>query len=395
MLSKLKKANLIKDILSLLVVTFVSKGTIFFINLISAKFLTSTEFGLLSILRSTAGMLESLFSGINGSIIINEISKDRKVTQDLIYLFIFYIVIISVILFFIPILSIPINIFVLTILTFSIVLNTIVNLILIGLSYYSEQKRLTLVSCISSAIVSIIIIRFYGLQGAAAAFILLPLVDFVIKSVFLFRKKFISSSKKGTKKLVRKSFKYIAIVTPQIILFWWLRVSLGSNAIKELGLFEFLYQFITLIILMTGAVASVSIGKFGKLDQYNILRQASLINLTICIVLISCCFFFGNDLILLINSEYDISNRKLLFFTMLLMVFPLSFTSLLSNFFLANGKDAYNILASMFAIVATVFLILASQNSHILTIVYSYLIYYSVNFSLLLFLLFRFVKNNE
>lgn len=395
MRSKLKKANLIKDILSLLVVTFVSKGTIFFINLISAKFLTSTEFGLLSILRSTAGMLESLFSGINGSIIINEISKDRKVTQDLIYLFVFYIAIISVILFFIPILSIPINTFILTILTFSIVLNTIVNLILIGLSYYSEQKRLTLVSCISSAIASIIIIRFYGLQGAAAAFILLPLVDFVIKSVFLFRKKFISSSKKGTKKLVRKSFKYIAIVTPQIILFWWLRVSLGSNAIKELGLFEFLYQFITLIILMTGAVASVSIGKFGKLDQYNILRQASLINLTICIVLISCCLFFGNDLILLINSEYDISNRMHLFLTMLLIVFPLSFTSLLSNFFLANGKDAYNILASMFAIVATVFLILASQNSHILTIVYSYLIYYSVNFSLLLFLLFRFVKNNE
>lgn len=395
MRSKLKKANLIKDILSLLVVTFVSKGTIFFINLISAKFLTSTEFGLLSILRSTASMLESLFSGINGSIIINEISKDRKVTQDLIYLFVFYIAIISVILFFIPILSIPINTFILTILTFSIVLNTIVNLILIGLSYYSEQKRLTLVSCISSAIASIIIIRFYGLQGAAAAFILLPLVDFVIKSVFLFRKKFISSSKKGTKKLVRKSFKYIAIVTPQIILFWWLRVSLGSNAIKELGLFEFLYQFITLIILMTGAVASVSIGKFGKLDQYNILRQASLINLTICIVLISCCLFFGNDLILLINSEYDISNRMHLFLTMLLIVFPLSFTSLLSNFFLANGKDAYNILASMFAIVATVFLILASQNSHILTIVYSYLIYYSVNFSLLLFLLFRFVKNNE
>lgn len=395
MRSKLKKANLIKDILSLLVVTFVSKGTIFFINLISAKFLTSTEFGLLSILRSTAGMLESLFSGINGSIIINEISKDRKVTQDLIYLFVFYIAIISVILFFIPILSIPINTFILTILTFSIVLNTIVNLILIGLSYYSEQKRLTLLSCISSAIASIIIIRFYGLQGAAAAFILLPLVDFVIKSVFLFRKKFISSSKKGTKKLVRKSFKYIAIVTPQIILFWWLRVSLGSNAIKELGLFEFLYQFITLIILMTGAVASVSIGKFGKLDQYNILRQASLINLTICIVLISCCLFFGNDLILLINSEYDISNRMHLFLTMLLIVFPLSFTSLLSNFFLANGKDAYNILASMFAIVATVFLILASQNSHILTIVYSYLIYYSVNFSLLLFLLFRFVKNNE
>lgn len=395
MRSKLKKANLIKDILSLLVVTFVSKGTIFFINLISAKFLTSTEFGLLSILRSTAGMLESLFSGINGSIIINEISKDRKVTQDLIYLFVFYIAIISVILFFIPILSIPINIFILTILTFSIVLNTIVNLILIGLSYYSEQKRLTLVSCISSAIASIIIIRFYGLQGAAAAFILLPFVDFVIKSVFLFRKEFISSSKKGTKKLVRKSFKYIAIVTPQIILFWWLRVSLGSNAIKELGLFEFLYQFITLIILMTGAVASVSIGKFGKLDQYNILRQASLINLTICIVLISCCLFFGNDLILLINSEYDISNRMHLFLTMLLIVFPLSFTSLLSNFFLANGKDAYNILASMFAIVATVPLILASQNSHILTIVYSYLIYYSVNFSLLLFLLFRFVKNNE
>ena len=395
MLSKLKKANLIKDILSLLVVTFVSKGTTFVINLISAKFLTSTEFGLLSILRSTAGMLESLFSGINGSIIINEISKDRKVTQDLIYLFIFYIVIISVILFFIPILSIPINIFVLTILTFSIVLNTIVNLMLIGLSYYSEQKRLTLVSCISSAIVSIIIIRFYGLQGAAAAFILLPLIDFVIKSVFLFRKKFISSSKKGTKTLIRKSFKYIAIVTPQIILFWWLRISLGSNAIKELGLFEFLYQFITLIILMTGAVASVSIGKFGKSDQYNILRQASLINLTICIVLISCCFFFGNDLILLINSEYDISNRKLLFFTMLLMVFPLSFTSLLSNFFLANGKDTYNILASMFAIAATVFLILISQNSPIHTIVYSYLIYYSVTFLLLLFLLFRFIKSNE
>lgn len=395
MYSKLKNTNLIKDIISLLVVTFFSKGTTFFINLISAKFLTATEFGILSILRSTASMLESLFSGVNGNIIINEVSKNGKVTTDLLYLLTFYLIAISILLFSFQRLQITIDMVSLVTLTFSVLFSTIINFILIGLSYYSEQKKLTFISCILTIVPSILIIHLYGLQGAVFAFIFLSAMDFIIKILFLTKQNFICTSNKGTNYLIKKSFKYILIVAPQIILFWWLRISLGSQSIKELALFEFIYQFLTVIILMTGVVASVAIGKFGKLSQYKVLRQTLIINFLICIILVSICLVFGNDLILLINSDYDISNRFYLFLTMLLIVFPLSFTSLLSNFFLANGKDIYNILASIFGIIITVFLIFLMHNTDILTIVYSYLTYYSVNFSVLLFLLFRFVKKHE
>lgn len=393
--SKLKKISLIKDVLSLLVVTFFSKGMVFFINMLCAKFLTTAEFGQLSILRSTAGMLESLFSGTNGAIIVDEVSRNKRVTTDLIYLFIFYALIITIILFFMPALNIAVSTKYLVILTFCVTSSVVVNFIFIGLAYYSEQRKLTFISCIFGGVSAVILVIMFGLIGAVYAFIILPLVDLLMKFLFLIKRKLLYGVDKGTPLLIKKSFKYILIVAPQVVLFWWLRVSLGNSAIEELGLFEFLYQFISLIILMTGVVASVSIGKFRNADKYLILKQSSILNLAICFLFVGICFYYGNEFIILVNENYDISNRMFLFSIMLLTVFPLSFTSLLGKFFLANEKDMYNVIASTFSVLATVLLIFFISKGDIFTIVYSYLWYYSINFLILLFLMFRFLKIHE
>ena len=378
-----------------MIVTFFSKGSVFIINMLSAKFLTASEFGLLSILRSTAGMLESLFTGVNSGVIIDEVSKNKKVTANLLSLLLFYLVVILIILSLIPLLKVNISITSLFLLTFGVTLSTTINLVLIGLSYYSEQKKLTVVSSVLSLIISFVLVKMYGLQGAINAFILLAFTDFIIKVLFLAQKKVIFTSIHLEPTLIKRSFKYIIIIAPQIILFWWLKVSLSNSALEDLGRFEFLYQFVTLITLMTGTVSSVAIGRFSTAEKNIVLKQSLVINFLICIILVSLSLSYGNNLILLVNKEYDVSERMLLFFIMLLVVFPLSFASLISKFFLANSKDSYNLLASISAVLSTLALIVFLTEVNIFTIAYSYIGYHTVNFLILLFLLIRFQKANE
>ena len=363
--------------------------------MLSAKFLTASEFGLLSILRSTAGMLESLFTGVNSGVIIDEVSKNKKVTANLLSLLLFYLVVILIILSLIPLLKVNISITSLFLLTFGVTLSTTINLVLIGLSYYSEQKKLTVVSSVLSLIISFVLVKMYGLQGAINAFILLAFTDFIIKVLFLAQKKVIFTSIHLEPTLIKRSFKYIIIIAPQIILFWWLKVSLSNSALEDLGRFEFLYQFVTLITLMTGTVSSVAIGRFSTAEKNIVLKQSLVINFLICIILVSLSLSYGNNLILLVNKEYDVSERMLLFFIMLLVVFPLSFASLISKFFLANSKDSYNLLASISAVLSTLALIVFLTEVNIFTIAYSYIGYHTVNFLILLFLLIRFQKANE
>ncbi len=379
-----KKNIVLKDSISLLFVTLISKGVMFGVNILSIKFLTKSEYGMISLLRSTASLFESIFSGVNGGLVISEIAKTKKNTPELSLLYLFYFIAISVILFLMSFYDLNINILLTTFFAFTVILSALVNFYYIGIEDYILQKKMTFLSCMVGAILASILIIFYSYRGAILAFILLPMLDFLFKFFILIKRKIIVFNGFGSPSLIYRSFKYILVVVPQLVLFWFMKMMLGKTAIEDLATFEFLYQFVTVIILITGTVASSSIAKFTQSNRVEILKSAVKITIIYCSLFIIPSYIFANDLILLVNKNYVVSDMNGLFLPLLLTVFPLSIGSILNKFFLASKNDKYNLIASLTSVSFVLTYVYAVENFNIYTLIYSYVGYYSLYLLLLL-----------
>lgn len=378
--------GVLKDSLNLLIITFIAKSTVFIVNVFSAKYLQQSEYGALALLRATAAMIEGVFTGVASSFLISNISKSEinKKINFLPILFLLFFYVFVAFSFIVYVYSFGEDATYIFLLSAVLMCSSLFNAIFIGKGWFKEQIQLTAISCIVSLPCSLFLIIFLGYQGAKWAFLFIFFLESIFKFFLLLKKRSLFTFVRESQFLyILRSFKYVVIVVPQLFLFWFIKVEVSNKDITNLATFDFFYQFVTIIMLVTGTVSSASIKSFNGKDKFLQLKISLLVNFVICLIVFLFFLFNSKFIVTKVNPLYILDDDLL--FLLLLIVFPFSIVSVISKFFIAMGFDKYNFYSSSFAVLSIVAYIFNKDLYTLNTLIYSYLGFYGIYMFLLTF----------
>jgi len=314
--------KILKSSLFLIIGNSIGRLAIFLANIFAARILSQEEFGQFSMIRNTISSIEGLISGTLGSTVIKQVAQfsneeKENISYILSTIFILNITIAFIVSLFIffgadfivekfllnntnLINGLDIGIFIWIATTFS----TLIQNILIGLE---EFKKLAILSIISSSIsipLIFILIYFFQFNGALFGIVSYFSFDFIIK--YIYYKKFnykikfeIQIFKKQSKELLLFSTPLLLAVLINSFTFWYARIIIinETNSFEEIALFDAAFQWLTIIMIITGATTSVVLPMLSKnlsnkKELSNVFITNLYVNLSISI-LISIIFFLS------------------------------------------------------------------------------------------------------
>lgn len=374
--------SLLKKILNssfwLLVGNSIGRLSIFLINIVATRLLSQETFGQFMMVRSTVSMIEGVVSGPLGSPMIKRVAEVSHQNKEYLKtvittLFIINIIIAVILMIFLLILSpVIVNKFFLgvqnlipalyagALLLVSTTLATMVQSILIGLE---EYKKLAFASIVSSLIVFPIIVFLiykFALIGAVIGIACYFMFDFIIKyfqlrklykgNFFVIDMKFFFQESKN---ILIFSLPLFFSVIINSIAFWYARVLLVNthNGFTEIAIFDAAFQWLTIIMIITGATTSIALPMLSKANEKDhkntIFNVSLLINLFFSIVLALIFIFFSKDVMSIYGSNY-IKGYNIL---SLLSITSIFFTTavLYNRYFISHNNSRVIVIATLIA----------------------------------------------
>jgi O-antigen/teichoic acid export membrane protein len=415
--------ELLKKILSsslwLLIGNSIGRLAMFLANIFAARMLSQEAFGQFAMIRNTISSIEGLISGTFGSTIIKEVAQaNHKEKENLPYIlstiFILNIVIafvISIFIFFYAnfivekfllnntnlINALYIGIFILLSTTFS----SLIQNILIGFEEFKKLATLSIITSIVSIPTIFMLIYFFKLYGALLGITFYFAFDFCMK--YIYYKKInihtifqYSQLKKYTKNILLISAPLFLSMLINLFSFWYLRILVvnESNGFKEIAIFDAAYQWLTVIMIITGATTNVALSMLSKINNNH--SKIFYINLLINFLI---SFFFALFFIIFskeIMSIYGENYKDGYFVLSILSVTSIFFTlsAVYNKYFISIGKTKY-ILLSIFLSSLSMFIFYKFQFSTdiIQNLSYSFLLFYIINF--ITYLLLKFINKEN
>ena len=387
-LNKYKNIHILGNSLILLLITLVSKFSMFALTILSARYLVPSEFGKLALLRSTASLIEGVVTGVNGSLIIAEMNKEEDKSNFIGIVFstvAFLFLSISFFLIFNWLQHDTLLVYsdIIFIIVFSVflVLSTAINFVFIGKEWYKDNLLIVALATSIALPLSISLIVIYKFNGAIFAFLLFVVIELIFKIFLIYKRRdvftFIFDS--NYLRLTIRAFKYVLIITLPLVIFWFLKFNLAKSSIVDLAKFELVYQFLTVIMLITGAISSASMKNFHLSSGVEVLKFSILINAVISLFLILFFYSVGDKILNLINDSYILKDEGHTFLLILLIALPFSLNGVLNKYFISKSMDYVNFFSSAFSIFAVITYIGMLGKYGMETLITSYLLYYSLS----------------
>ena len=403
--------ELLKKILSsslwLLIGNSIGRLAMFLANIFAARMLSQESFGQFAMIRNTISSVEGLISGTLGSTVIKKVAEtSQNQKENLPYLlstiFIVNIVFtlsISLIIFSFSeiivekfflnnttlISALYIGVFILIFTTFANLMQNI----LIG---FDEFKKIATLSIITSTISIPLIftfIYFFEFYGALFGVMFYFGFDFLVKYILFKKLNYLTNF--NFTKFKNESKRIILFSTPLLLgiiitsfTFWYSRVLIinQTNSFKDIAIFDAAFQWLTIIMIITGATTNVALSMLSK-DTNKNSKKIFLINLLVNFLLsfFIALFFilFSKQIMGIYGNDYLTGTLTLKILAITSIFFTLS--SLLNKFILVNS-NIYIIPISSFVsscfLFVTLFNINNLSSSEKLSI--SFFIFYLINF---------------
>lgn len=333
--------SLVKKILNhsfwLLVGHSIGRLAMFLTTFVAARLLSQETFGQFTMIRSTISSIEGILSGALGSSIIkrvSEVSHTDKSRIDFILstLFATNIIIAALLSISIYFLS-PIlveHFFIgqtelvqgLALGSILLVVTTLSNTIQSMLTGFEEYKKLAF-SAIGASFLSlpliVVFIYFYGLYGAVWGVIVYFFSDFVWK-YFQLRKKVSFSLTYSFTSMIVEAKKILHVSTPLFlsvtitsVSFWYARVMIinRTDSFIEIAIFDAAYQWLTIIMIITGATTSVALPIFSRhfankeSNTEGIFRIHLVVNFFIALIFALVFILFSREIMSLYGKSYS------------------------------------------------------------------------------------------
>lgn len=409
--------NLVKKILSsslwLLVGNSVGRIAMFAANIFAARILSQEAFGQFAMIRNTITSIEGLVSSSLSSPIIKNISRinHEKNSEELsklittVFLLNFLIAIFLILILFLNtnfiintfflgntelINAFYVGLFILV----TTMSSTLLKSVLIGFEKFKELSNLSIISSVISVPIIIILIYFYNFYGALFSVASYFLIDSIIK--YNYFKKFNIKLLYKTKVILTESKNLLLFSTPLFIsilinsfTFWYARVIIinETNSFSNIAIFDAAFQWITIIMIITGATTSVALTMLSKSSTGNSNNSSKIffinliVNLMIALTISLIFILFSKEIMTLYGNEYLTGILTLKILCIVSIFFTLS--SLLNKFIIVHSNiyiiPISSLIASAFLFIS-LYQIDSFSASEKLSI--SFLIFYTTNFIL-------------
>jgi O-antigen/teichoic acid export membrane protein len=409
--------KIVNSSLFLLLGNIISRATIFIVNIVAARILPQEIFGQFMFLRSTISMADGVISASFGNITVKKTSEYQtenfKLKQYLISLFFVNISLILVLMlgvfifsdeliyyFFLNNTTLKEPLFISLFILFTSILASLAEKVNIGLSNYKEMAVLSLVNIVLGLPLVIFLVHSYKLNGLLWGIGLYFLINLILKSLIFTLKNNIFTPMQGSvnlKKYVIGLFKSSSLLvvwaTISALTFWTFRLIIinKSENFSAIASFDVAYQWVTMIMLITGATTSVALQMFAanKGEQVKIFRINLLINLTISIVFSLIFSFFASEIMSIYGDNYE-KYYYLIYVVSLLTVFA-TIDSIYNKLFIANNNLNIIIIHTIVsACISISFALFYESNEMSLILALTFLLYYFCFFVLdTLYILFK------
>ncbi len=394
----------------LLIGNSIGRLSMFLTNIIAARLLPQEVFGQFMMVRSTISSVEGILSGALGSPIIKRVSEiaheDREKLNTIVSALFTTNLIIAVILgsllylfssplvehFFIGEGLMVQGIEIGALLLIATTLSNSMQSILTGFEEFKKLAFSGIMASIVSFPIIVGLIYYFGFMGAVWGVVFYFISDFVCK--YLQARKLISLSwKNGLSSISEESKTLLKFSTPLFLSvivtslsFWYARVLVVefAGSFKEIAIFDAAYQWLTIIMIITGATTSVALPMlskaFGKNDTSELSQVFWInigINLGISVVMATLFSIFAKQIMSLYGDSYIVGSDILIYLGIVSVVFTLS--SLLNKYILVHNKPWIVFYASIAGAVA-LFAILSFNLAHIgIALAGSFIAFYVVN----------------
>ena len=399
--------NLVKKILSsslwLLIGNSIGRLAMFLANIFAARLLTQDQFGQFAMIRNTISSVEGLISGTLGSTVIKKVAEtSHNEKENLPYLLstIFLVnIIIAIVVslgiflfaesivekFFLNNTNLITALYIGVVILITTTFATLMQNILIG---FEEFKKLATLSIITSSIsipIIFISIYFFGLYGGLFGVSFYFGFDFIVK--YFYYKKLHHKTKFEMEKFKSESKKILLFSTPLLLAviinsftFWYARVLVvnETNSFNEIAIFDAAFQWLTIIMIITGATTSVALSMMSKKSNNqksnNVFKINLLVNLGISIIIASIFIIFAKQIMNLYGEAYIIGYPTLIILSITSIFFTLA--TLYNRYMVSIDKTWLLFFAAIIGAISLFInlYIQKSINSEILA--YSFLLYF-------------------
>ena len=385
-------AKMLKGSFFLFLNNIVMRGTIFFMNILCIRLLSQDNYGRFSLVRSTAIFIEGLISGAIDPISIKSIaekSTSPPIRQIITINIILLLVALFITSFFTRWLSEKMKFegvdYVLfsyiTILVISAKLFSLCNSFCIGLEKYKEMFYCALASILITSPIAILLTYKLSFLGAILGISLVFTLDAVVKFVYL--SKLIDFKAKSTLKV--KSFfldsgYLFASVLMSSSVFWISRLLLSDEVggLSEVAKFEVVFQFLTIIMIVTGATTSTLLPLLSK--GVGSQGKKIFINMIINIILVlSISFFFiyfYEFIFAFLGKEYVDVEMLAILKKILLVALFFTISSILNKVIISFNKSVFILFTTFISSIIFLLNIYFSSSLTAMVLADSYLLFY-------------------
>jgi O-antigen/teichoic acid export membrane protein len=408
---------LIKKIFSnsfwLLIGSSIGRLSMFLTNIVAARLLSQDEFGQFSMIRNTVSTLEGVISGTIGTPIIKRSAeKYNNDSFNTVFKILFIInliisaILASSILLFAPYITeiffegnivIIQGLYIGAFLLIATSLSTFIQNIFIGIEKYQKLAVASLYTSLLSFPIILFLIDSYKLYGAIYGIVLYFLIDFIFK-YNQFKKLKLKQSKKinmrllkdEAKKLFFFSYPLFGAVLISSISFWYARVIIiNTDGFSSLAVFDAAFQWLTIIMIITGTTTSVVLPMLSKINQKkdsNQYQKTILANIGINLI-ISSCFafifaFFSKEIMSIYGENYTEGYKVLVILSVTSIFFSLS--SIMNKVYISLVYTKEILYIISFSAISMIFLLKSNLLHNIIGLAYAFLYFYIMSFFLYL-----------
>lgn len=359
--------KILRSSLWLLIGNSIGRLAMFLANIFAARMLSQEAFGQFAMIRNTITSIEGLVSSSLSSPIIKNIShsvhnknKDLSKLLSTIFALNFIIGIFLVVVlflntnfiiekFFLGDMNLINGFYVGLFILVTTMLSTVLKSILIGFEKFKELSNLSMISSAISIPIILILIYLYTFYGALFGVGIYFLVDSLIK--YQYYKKLNNKFIFNSKDIIIESKKLLLFSTPLFIsivinsfTFWYARVLIvnETNGFKDIAVFDAAFQWLTIIMIITGATTSVAltmlskVAKENKKDSRKIFILNLIINFFIAFLIAIIFILFSEQIMGLYGNDYLVGILTLKILALVSIFFTLS--SLINKFIIVNSN---------------------------------------------------------
>lgn len=412
MIQLLKK--ILSNSLDLLLSNVLFRGGMFVLNIYIIRLLGKEDYGRFVMIRSTSNLIEGVISGAIGPISIAEIAKDK--TKETIFrilkvnilllilvmilLSIFYEYIAGQIRFENSEVSLIIFIGGLLIAT---KFYTFIQDVYIGLEKYKDMLYSTIGSVLICGPIAFWLVSNFGLFGAIGSVVTLFLINSIFRIILFSRYSLVTTSNKTSVDFfsifLKSGFNLLIGVMVSNISFWFARTLLVSekNGLQEIANFDASFQFLTIVMIVTGATTSVLLPLISKKTDNKkarsvLLKTSLLINIFIVLVISFVFYIAGEYILQLLGEGYSSDENFILLMLMMVVGFFFTINSVFHKVIIAMRLNKFVLLANVIASLIMLSFLKWCQDVTSLSLSYSFILYYLVSAIIYLIVYIQFTK---